>query len=251
VVILIVIVIVPSAIYLSRDRNPPNYENTPSDVVATYAVGYDSGDGLINSGTFTLKIVGTEEEKDSVTCFHVVTVSDPSPKRKVNAIIVGSAKVTIAAEEVWRSQSDFRIVHRKVMETDLPMVNTAITEMPYAEYENYPGWPYHLNDTWTYKTFHSTDVPLQKDWTDTFRADVVSDNAIIEIGGLEYHCFKVIHTLTTSTTDTLPGGAVGSTIIEYWDKSNRSIGPLKVENSVSYRGTETRIMISAPPSLPF
>jgi hypothetical protein len=80
---------------------------------------------------------------------------------------------------------------------------------------------------------------------------VVSDDATIEIGGVAYQCFKLIHTLTASTTNTLPGGGIGSTIIEYWNKNNKSIGPLKVENSVSYRGTETRIMISAPPLLPF
>ena len=251
VVILIVTTVVPSAIYLSRGRKPPNYKTTPSEVTATYVVGYDSGDGVVNSSMFTLKIIATGLQKDSVTSFHVVTVFDPYPKRKVNAIIVGSTKVTIGTEEIWRSQSDFRIVHRKVMETDLPMVNTAITEMPYTEYENYPGWPYHLNNSWTYKIFHHTDVLLQPDWTDTFRADVVSDDAIIEIGGVAYHCFKVIHTLTASTTSTLPGGGVGSKIIEYWNKNGMSIGPLKVENSVSFRGTETRIMIGTPPLLPF
>ena len=251
VIIFIVAVVVPSVIYFSRGRKPPDYSATPAEAMATYLVSYDSGDGVINSSKYTLKVIETGVQKDSETSFHKVTVYDPYPKRKVNAIIVGSTKVTLAGEEIWRSQTDLREVHKKVMQTNLPIVNTAVTEITYSGYDNYPSWPYHLNDSWTYKMSYDTDVPLQPKWTDTFRADVVADDATVELGGVEYQCFKVVHTLIATTNGTPPGGGVGATLIEYWYKDGKSIGPVKVEDSFSYRGTETQIMMGAPPLLPF
>jgi hypothetical protein len=180
-----------------------------------------------------------------------VTVYNSYPKRKVNAVIVGSTEVTLAGEEIWRGQSDLRIVHRKVMQKNLPIVNTAVTQVTYSGYENYPGWPYHLGDSWTYEESYKTDVPLQPSWTDTFRANVVADDAIVEMGGVQYQCFKVVHTLIATTNKTPPGGGVGSTVIEYWYKDGKSIGPVKVEDSLDFRGTETQTLIGKPSALPF
>jgi hypothetical protein len=217
--------------------------------MTTYLVGYDSGDGVVNSSVFTVKVIETGVLKDSQTTFHAVTVYDPYPKRKVNAIIVGSTKVTLSGEEIWRSENDLRLIHRKLMQKDLPIVNTAYTQLTYWDYKNYPGWPYHLNDSWTYKVLYDTDTPLQPKWTNTFRADVVADNAIVEVHGVDYQCFKVVHTLIASTNGTPPGGGVGSTYIEYWYKGGKSVGPVEIDDSFSYRGTETQIMMTAPPPL--
>ena len=152
---------------------------------------------------------------------------------------------------MWRSQSDLRLVHKKVMQINLPVVNTAITEITYSGYDNYPGWPYHLNDSWTYEVFYETDTFLQPDRTDTFRADVVGDDAIVELGGAQYQCFEVVHTLIATTNSTPPGHGIGGTLTEYWAKDRKSIGPVKAEDSCNFRGTETLIMTGVPPLLPF
>ena len=250
-VVFIVAIVVPTAVYYSRDRKPANYSKTPSEANATYLVGYDSGDGLINGSMFTVKIIEAGVLQDAETTFHVVTVYDPFPKRMVHAVMVGSAKITLSDEEKWRSQSDLRLVHKKVMVKDLPIINTAYTQLSYTDYENYPGWPYHLNDSWTYKISYDTDTPLQPNWTDTFRAEVVADDAIVEIKGTAYQCYKVVHTLIDTTNHTSPGDGIGATYIEYWYKNYKSIGPVKIEDSVNFKGTETQIMMDAPPSLPY
>lgn len=246
----VIIVVVPTVIYFSRNRHPPNYDKSPAKVEAVYQVSYDSGDGVVNSSKHTLRVTETGV-KDSEISFHEVTLYDPYPKRKVNAIIVGSAKVTLAEEEIWRSENDLRIVHKKVMQTNLPIVNTAITQITYSDYNNYTGWPYHLNDSWTYNISYDTDVPFQPNWTDTFRADVVADDAVVEISGVPYRCFKVVNTVTATTNGTPPGRGVGATITEYWYRDAKSIGPIKIEDSMSYRDTETQTMTGAPPALPF
>jgi hypothetical protein len=76
----------------------------------TYLVTYDSGEGLVNESMFTLKVAETDVVIDSYSCFYTVTEMDPLPERKANAIIVGSTKVTLAADEIWRSQEDLRVV---------------------------------------------------------------------------------------------------------------------------------------------
>jgi hypothetical protein len=250
-VFIIIVVVVPTAVYYSRDRKPANYGKTQSAVNATYLVGYDNGDGFVNSSLFTVKIIEAGVLKDGETTFHVVTVYDPFPKRMVHVLMVGSTKVTLSGEEMWRSQSDLRLVHKKVMQKDLPLVNTAYTQLSYTAYENYPGWPYHLNDSWTYKASYDTDTPLQPNWTDTFHAEVVADDAIVEVKGIAYQCYKVVHTLTDTTNHTSPGDGIGTTYVEYWYKNYRSIGPVKIEDSVNFKGTETQIMMDAPPLLPY
>jgi len=251
VVVFIIAVVVPTVVYVSRDRKPANYRKTQSEVNAIYMVGYDSGDGFINSSLFTVKIIEAGVLKDAETTFHRVTVYDPYPKRMVHAVMIGSAKITLSGEEIWRSQSDLRLVHKKVMVKDLPIINTAYTQLSYTDYENYPGWPYHLNDSWTYKISYDTDTPLQPKWTDTFRAEVVADDAIVEIKGTAYQCYKVVHTLTDTTNHTSPGGGIGFNYIEYWAKIGKAIGPVKIEDSVNFKGTETQIMMNAPPLLPY
>jgi hypothetical protein len=231
--------------------SPTPDSETAAEVKMTYLVSYDSGDGVVNNSKYTLKVIETGVQKDSQTCFHVVTMYDPYPERKVNAIIVGSTKVTFAAEEIWRDQGDLRVVHKRVMQTNLPIVNTATTEITYSGYDNYPGWPYHLHDSWTYKVSYVTDTPLQPKWTDTFRADVVADDAAVELEGVVYRCFKVVHTLVDTTNHTPPGPGVGATYIEYWNRDGKSIGPVEVEDSFDFKGTETRIMTGAFRPLPF
>ncbi len=249
-VVFIIAVVVPTVVYYSRDRKPANYSNITSLATASYMVGYDSGDGLMNTSLFTVKMIESDVTMDGVSTFHLVTLYDPFPKRKVHAIIVGSAKPTLSGEEIWRSQADLRLVYKKVMQKDLPIVNTAYTRMTYQEYENYPGWPYQLNDSWTYKISYDTDTPLQPNWIDSFRAEVVADDAIVEIDGTAYQCYKVVHTLTQTTNGTPPGGGVGSTYVEYWCKDYMSIGPIKIIDTVNFRGTETQIMMGTPPRLP-
>jgi hypothetical protein len=224
---------------------------TAAEVKMAYLVSYDSGDGVVNSSKFTLKVIEARVQKDSETCFHVVTAYDPYPERKVNAIIVGSTKVTFAGEEIWRDEGDLRVVHKRVMQINLPIVGTATTEITYTGYDGYPGWPYHLHDSWTYTVSYATDTFLQPKWTDTFRVDVVADDATVEIEGVVYRCFKVVHTLVSTTNHTPPGPGVGATYVEYWNRDGKSIGPVEVEDSFDFRGTETRIMTGAFRPLPF
>jgi hypothetical protein len=238
---------VPAAIYYSRDRKSPDYSGIPTKAMMTYLVSYDSGDGVVSESKHTLEVTEVGVEKGGETCFHVVTLYDPYPKRKVNARIVGSAKVTLAKEEIWRSEDDLRLVYREVMQRNLPIVNTVVTKITYSGYDGYPGWPYHLNDSWTYEESYDTDAPLQPGWTDRLRAEVVADDATVVIEGVEYQCFKVVHTLIDTTNGTPPGSGVGATYTEYWYKDGKSIGPIKIEDAINFRGTETQIMMGTTP----
>jgi len=177
------------------------------------------------------------------TCFYTVTVMDPYPARKVHAILVGTTKVTLASEEIWRSQEDLRCIQQEAMQINLPIVGTAITDQTYSGYDGYPGWPYSLGDSWTYEIYLDPDTPLQSNWTDTYHAEVVADDAVVVAAGVEYECFKVVHTLVDTEQSTPGGAGIGSTRIEYWAKTGKSIAPLKVENAISYMGTESRIMV--------
>jgi hypothetical protein len=213
----------------------------------TYLVTYDSGEGLVNESTFTLKVAETDVVIDSYSCFYTVTEMDPLPERKANAIIVGSTKVTLAADEIWRSQEDLRVVLKEAMQINLPLVNTAITTRPYSGYEGYPGWPYSEGDSWTYNVYNDPDTSLQPKWNDTYSAEVVADDTVVVVDGVEYECFKVVHTLADTENSTPGGGGIGSTRIEYWANNGRSIAPLKIVNTISYIGTETMVMVDADP----
>ncbi len=249
-VFFVVGVVVPSAVYFSRNRHPSDYSTLAYDATLVYQVTYDSGNGSEVKSTHTLKLVDGIALQDSVSTFHLVTLYDPFPKRKVNAIIVGSATVTLAEEEIWRSRDDLREIHKKVMQTNLPIVNTAVTQVIYSDYVNYPGWPYHLGDKWTYKITYNTDAPFQPNWSESFQAEVVADDAVIEAGGMPYSCFKMVHTLVSTTNGTPAGAGVGSTITEYWVKGDKTIGPIRIDDAFSYKGIETATATGRPPAAP-
>ena len=250
IIAIVVAVIVPGAIYLSRNRDVPDYSEIQPRAEMSYLVSYDSGDGMTNESKFTLKVAEPNMLRGNETCSHTITVIDPYPKRKVNAIIFGSIDITRAANEIWYSEDDRREVYRESMYIDLPLVNTVVHRVTYSGYEGYTGWPYHLGDRWTYDVFNDPDTNLQSDWTDSFSAEVVADNEIINLNGIEYECFKVVHTLVATTNDTPPGKGIGSTYVEYWAKSSEFFAPIKYENSVDYRGTESWIMTEIQPLLP-
>ena len=247
VIVICVAVVAPSVYYLLRARDVPDYSEILPKATMTYLVSYDSGEGLVNESTYTLKVAEIDVAIGSDTCFYTVTVMDPLPERKVNAIIVGSTKVTLATEETWRSQEDFRILRQEAMQINLPIVNTAITVSTYSGYDGYPGWPYSLGDSWTYEVFRDSDTSLQPSWTDTFHAEVVADDAVVVAADVNYECFKVVHTLVDTENSTPGGGGVGSTRVEYWANNGRSIAPLKIESTVTYIGIESFIMIDSDP----
>ena len=244
VVIVLIVVVVAVSVYCPNYwRNPPDYSKILAKASITYLVSYDSGDGdVAGNSTFTLKVAETDVLVGNDTCFYTVTVMDPYPVRKVHAIIVGSTKVTLAANEVWRSQEDLRVLRAEAMQINLPIVGTAITDQTF-EYDGYPGWPYSLGDSWTYEVYHDPDTPLQSNWTNTYHAEVVADDAVVVAAGEEYECFKVVHTLVATESKKPGGGGVGSTRVEYWANTGKSIAPLKVENTMSYMGNESRIMV--------
>jgi hypothetical protein len=243
VIVIVVLVLVPSVYYLLRGRAPPDYSEILGMANMTYVVSYDSGEGIVNESTFTLKVADTDVDIGNDTCFYTVTVMDPYPVRKVHAILVGTTKVTLASEEIWRSQEDLRVLRQEAMQTNLPIVNTAITDQTFSGYEGYPGWPYSLGDSWTYEVYYDPDTALQPNWTDTYHAEVVADDAVVVAADVEYECFKVVHTLVDTEAKKPGGGGVGSTRVEYWANTGKSIAPLKVESTVSYMGTESRIMV--------
>jgi len=247
VIAICVAVIAPSVYYLLRARDVPDYSEILPKATITYLVSYDSGDGVVNESTFTLKVAETDVAIGSDTCFYIVTVMDPLPERKVNARLVGTTTVTLATEEIWRSQEDFRILRQEAMQINLPLVNTAITVSTYSGYDGYPGWPYSLGNSWTYEVFRDPDTPLQPNYTDTYQAEVVADDAVVVAAGVNYECFKVVHTMVDTDNSTPGGGGVGSTRVEYWANSGRSIAPLKIESTITFIGTESLIMIDADP----
>ncbi|MDD5095333.1 MAG: hypothetical protein PHV74_13295 [Dehalococcoidia bacterium] len=250
-IFLIIFVATPAYVYYSRDRKPSSYSHLPALKEMPFLVTYDSGDGAIDQTERTLRLTETGVPKNSETCFHAVTLYNTFPKRNVSAPIVHSTTITLGEDEIWRSQNDLRMVSEKVMQTNLKFVNTALTWVTFSQYVNYPGWPYHLNDSWTYEASYDPDVPFLSGWTNTFRAEVVADDAVIDIGSVGYPCFKVVHTLVDTSNSTPSGGDVGSTITEYWYKDSKAISPIKIEDSVSYQGIETQTMsgTSPPPSL--
>jgi len=249
-VVFLVCVVVPAYIYYSRDHDPPDYGETERIAEMSYQTLYDSTDGMVNQTRETFRVIETGIRIDSETCFHSVMLYDPYPKRKVSAVIVGSTDVTLAQEETWRSQADLRLIRKEVMQVNLPIVNTAKTTLTYSAYENYPGWPYHRDDHWSYRITCDTDVPLQRGWTENYEARVVADDSMIEVDGQVYPCFKVVHTLADTSQGMVSGGGVGSTRTEYWYRENKMIGPVRSEDNIKYRGLETRQMIEAHPPAP-
>ena len=245
VVIVLIVVVVAVSVYCPNYwRNPPDYSKILAKANMTYLVSYDSGDGdVVNESTFTLKVAETDVLVGNDTCFYTVTVMDPYPVRKVHAIIVGTTKVTLATEEIWRSQEDLRVIQQEAMQINLPLVGTAITDQTFSGYEGYPGWPYSLGDSWTYEVFSDPDTPLQPNWTDTYQAEVVADDAVVVAAGVEYECFEVVYTLIATEQSTPGGAGVGSTRTEYWPNSGKSIAPIKIEGAISYMGIESRIMV--------
>ncbi len=182
VIVIAVVVLTPSIYYLLRARDVPDYSDIQAKETLSYQVSYDNGDGLVTESRFTLMVAEVDVPVGLDTCYYTVTVMKPLPQRKVNAIIVGSTTVTLATDEIWRSQEDLRIIRQKAMQINLPIVNTAITESTYSGYEGYPGWPYSLGDSWTYEVYRITDTSLQPNWTDYFRADVDADDEVFAVG---------------------------------------------------------------------
>ncbi len=240
--LLIVFVFAPAYVYLSRHRNPPNYSDIQSKGEMSFRVSYDNGNGVVDQSQRTLLVTQTNILKDSKMCYEIATIYSPYPKRKVNAPVVGSTNITLAKDEMWRSRQDFRMIYEEVMQTHLPIVNTAVVKISYSEYQNYPGWPYHLNDSWTYQETFNPDVPFQSSWVDQFRAVVVADDAVVEVGGIEYQCFKVVHTLIETGDSNTSGGGVGASVTEYWCKDVKLFAPIKFEDYISYRGIETQVI---------
>ena len=243
----IVVIVVPAATYLSRARDVPTYDDIEPQATMTYLVSYDSGDGLVNESLWTLTVADTNSIKGADYCIHAVTVIEPYPERKFNAKIVGTATVNVGTIELWYCQEDLRILYGENMLINAPLVNTMVTKATYRGYNGYSGQPYSLGDSWTYEVYCDPDTSLQADWTDSYHAEVVADDEIVEIGNQEYECFKVVHTLVGTTLDTTPGDGLGSTFVEYWPKNCRSIAPLKAEDNMHYIGKETRILIYADP----
>lgn len=206
-----------------------------------YAVDYQSGDGIVNGATYTYAITQTGSSKDSVICFKSeLQVSDGTPKRKTYAPIVRTAIVTIAKEDQWRSEADFRLVHKYVTQTNLPIVGTLSSDVYYRDYSGYPGWPYALNQTWSYKVFTSPSHWLVRSWTDSWSAKVVSDAVEVMVGAINYTCFEVVHTITATDASPSPGSGVGGTIIEYWIKSGILSVPVKEIDESNFVGREIR-----------
>lgn len=246
IIILVVVVAVPAIMYYSRNRHPVDYSETLAQATAVYSVTYDSGDGLTDNSTFTRKVIETGVKEESQICFHEVTVYDPYPRRRVSSIL-GSMTFKLGTEEVWRDQGDLRVVEKMSLETDLPVLNTLKMISTYSQYVDYPGWPYHLGDSWTYQELATPDSPLQKAWTNTWRADVVSDNAMVQVGDKQYQCFEIVYTLTDSTNPRPGGAGIGGTITEYWYSGGKTIGPIKQVDSLNYMGNEIQTITGDVP----
>ena len=245
IIILVVVVAVPAIMYYSRNRHPVDYSETLAQATAVYSVTYES-DGFSDNSTFTRKVIEIGVKEDSQICFHVTTVYDPYPRRRVSSIL-GSMTPKLGNEDVWRNQGDLRAVQTISLETDVPVLNTVRITSTYSQYANYPGWPYHLGDSWTYQKLDTPDSPLQKPWTNTFQADVVSDNAMVQVGDKQYQCFEVVHTLTDTTNPHSSGAGIGGTIIEYWYSGGKTIGPIKQVDSLNYMGTEIQTVTGDVP----
>jgi hypothetical protein len=87
------------------------------------------------------------------------------------------------------------------------------------------------------------DSSLLAPWTDTFQAEVVSDNASVQVGDRQFECFEVVHTLVDTTNPNPSGSGIGGTITEYWYSEGKMICPVKRVDSLSFKGTEIQIMI--------
>lgn len=248
-IVILAVVLTPSIYYLLRGRSAPDYSELVGLATMTFLVTYESGEDVANEATYTVKVADIDVIKDGVPCLHTVAdIEEPLPVRKAHARLVGKTNVTLADDQYWRSQEDLQVLNAQSMQVNLPLVNTAITYRTYSQYENYPGWPYSLGDSWTYNVYNEPDTSLQPKWDDTWRAEVVDDDAVVVAGGVEYECFKVVHTLTDTTIGISGGGGIGSTRIEYWVNTGLSIAPIKIENTQTYIGLETWLMVDADPA---
>jgi hypothetical protein len=245
-IILVAVAVVPLVYYYSRNRTPVDYSEALSQATVTYSVAYQSGDSLSDDTTLIWKVIETGLKEDSQICFHEVTVYDPYPYRRVNTFL-GPITPRLGTEEIWRNQADLRIVKKTSLETDVPIVNTVKITMTYSQYVDYPGWPYHLGDRWTYQVLYKPDSSLQAPWTDTFQTDIVSDNASVQIGDKQYECFEVVHTLVDTTNPHPSGTGIGGIITEYWYSGGKTISPIKRVDSLSFIGTEIQTTIGDVP----
>lgn len=213
--------------------------------LTVYDVDYDSGDGIMNSATYIYNVTQKNVIKDLVTCFRLrLSISEGPPNRKTNAPIVGTAIVTIAGEEQWRSESDLRLVHKYAIQTNVPIVGTVRTEVYYRNYNGYPGWPYKVGQNWTYEVFYDPDSFLVGDWLDKWSAKVVSDSTVVTVGSTNYTCYVVVHTITSTGASPPPGGGVGSTITEYWIANRKLPVPVKMVDQANFIGREIRMAVS-------
>jgi uncharacterized repeat protein (TIGR01451 family) len=225
-------------------------QKTALGYLTMYNVTYDSGDGTKNSAIYTYNITQTNVTKDSVNCYELkLSIGVGTPKRKTHARIVGTATVMIAGEEQWRSLSDLRLVHKYETETNVPIVVTVNTEVYYRNYIGYPGWPYKVGQNWTYEAYYVPSSSLVSSWADEWLARVVSNSSIVTVGNVNYTCYQVVHTITSTGTSTPPGKGVGGTITDYWITNGTLPVPVKIVDQANFVGQENRTIMYNPLNL--
>jgi len=209
-----------------------------------YQVVYTGPNGNTTNWTYTVTEVGVT--KDSVDdCYHMVADIVPNNAYRTSHSVIGDSEVLVDASEDWRVEADAGMVHRYSHQSEVPFIGQNTAETFHENVVGYPGWPFEVSDTWTYQARTASAMS----WIDQYTAEVVSDNAIVNVGGTDYPCYEVVHTLTSSTAN--PATGDGNIVTEYWAKGDRPFaGPLKVVDTVSFVGTETRTLVSADPMPP-
>jgi len=211
-----------------------------------YSIVYQGGNQN-NTTTWRYNVTEVGVTKDGVPgCYHMVATITGSAYRTSHSSF-GDQTVRLDQAEDWRLPNG-RMVHRYSHQTEVPVIGTNSAEIYYENVVGYPGWPYAVGNSWTYNARTDSSNSMAPDWTDTYRADVVSDSDIVTVGGVDYICYRVEHTLTATTASNPPGGGVGSKIIEYWPvRATAFVAPIKVIDNVDFVGVETRTMTDANP----
>lgn len=211
-----------------------------------YNVDYNSGDGIVNSATYTYNVKQIGVTKDSVPCFELkLSISNGTPIRKTHVPVMETVTVKVSDEDQWRSEADLQLIHKYVVGTNVPIVGKVYEDVSYQDYSNYSGLPYAVGQNWTYTTFTSLSSWLvQGSYTDWWSVKVVSDSAIVSVGGTNYTCYEVVHTITSTDAYMSPGDGVGSTITEYWITNGILLVPLKVVDRSNYIGQETSVALT-------
>jgi len=220
---------------------------------ATYIVTYDSNeDGNPESTETWIQTVAGTETVAGIDCYKTTASFSPTPSRTIctgnGCSSTGGA--TITSSTTWRAVGEARVIKQVSQQKVLGFVNN--TDTVQYKYFGYPGYPSAVGQSWSYSaTTNMVNPFVSVTYNDRFSVSVTGTETI-SVGSANVPCFKVEHTLTSSTNPYLPSGKVGTVVFTEWwpQQAGLTLGPVKQVDSYHFVGTETQVMTAHDPALP-